>query len=281
MRTLIRSLSTFSTVIAVSALVLGRATVAFAEAPVVTSIHPTSGTSLGGRLVTIEGSNFESGTRVSIGRRSATTVVVESPTLISAMTPSHADGTVDIIVVNPGSEVGTLEDGYTFSDPRELPLRDLRRVFAANRFIDPVFLTHAGDGSDRIFVVELAGLIKVMPNRDDAVATDFLDIRDRVDDTGAQAGLLSAAFHPEYGTNGLFYVFYSRGSFFSRISEFHVSGDPNVSDLDSERIVLEVDQTGFHHNGNHLAFGPMACSTSVRAPGGWTRTIRTVRIPPT
>ena len=132
----------------------------------------------------------------------------------------------------------------------------MRRVFAANRFIEPVLLTHAGDGSDRIFVVELFGRIKVMPNRDDAVATDFLNIRDRVRRIRNSSGLLSVAFHPEHRTNGLFYVVYGHDSFYLRVSEFRVSTDPNVADVDSERILLEVRQTGSHHNGNHLAFGP-------------------------
>ena len=95
-----------------------------------------------------------------------------------------------------------------------------------------------------------------MPNRDDAVATDFLDIRDRVNRITNSSGLLSVAFHPEHRTNGLFYVCYGRGNFYSRVSEFRVSADPNVADVDSERVLLEVRQTGSHHNSNHLAFGP-------------------------
>ena len=55
----------------------------------------------------------------------------------------------------------------SISDAQELPERELRRVFAANDFEQPLYLTHAGDGSDRIFVVEKKGRIKVMPNRDD------------------------------------------------------------------------------------------------------------------
>ena len=101
----------------------------------------------------------------------------------------------------------------SISDAQELPGRELRQVFAANDFVQPLFLTHAGDGSDRIFVVEKMGRIKVMPNRDDAVATDFLDLRDRVNDSG-DGGLLSVAFHPEHSTNSLFYVYYTFGNFF-------------------------------------------------------------------
>ena len=236
-------------------------------APVVTSINSTSGPRRGGRPVTIEGSNFQSGATLVFGRSRATTVVIESPTVISAMTPSRRDGTVDVTVTNPDGQAGTLEGGYTFSDAQELPVRELRQVFAANRFVEPVLLTHAGDGSDRIFVVERAGLIKVMPNRDDAVATDFLDLRDQVNASGF-AGLLSMVFHPEHGTNGLFYVTYSRGNFFSRVSEFRVSVDPNVADVNSERVLLEVPQTGFQHDGDHLAFSPDGMLYISQGTGG-------------
>ena len=143
----------------------------------------------------------------------------------------------------------------SISDAQELPARELRQVFAANDFVQPLFLTHAGDGSDRIFVVEKPGRIKVMPNVDDAVATDFLDIRDQVNPV-SEGGLLSVAFHPEHGTNGLFYVYYTRGTFFSRVSEFRVSGDPNVADVESERVLWEVSQPATNHNGGQLAFGP-------------------------
>ena len=143
----------------------------------------------------------------------------------------------------------------SISDAQELPGRELRQVFAANDFVQPLFLTHAGDGSDRIFVVEKMGRIKVMPNRDDAVATDFLDLRDRVNDSG-DGGLLSVAFHPEHSTNSLFYVYYTFGNFFSRLSKFRVSGDPNVADVESERVLWEVSQPATNHNGGQLAFGP-------------------------
>ena len=143
----------------------------------------------------------------------------------------------------------------SISDAQELPARELRQVFAANAFHSPLYLTHAGDGSDRIFVVEKGGRIRVMPNRDDAVATDFLDLRARVNARG-DGGLVGMAFHPEHGTNGLFYVFYTHGSFFSRVSEFRVSGDPNVADVDSERVLWEETQPADNHNGGQLAFGP-------------------------
>jgi len=222
----------------------------------VTAILPTSGTPSGGRPITIEGSGFETGASVLFGNGNATTAVVESPTEITAMTPSHVEGVADVIVTNPDGSTGALKGGYDFFDPQVLPKRQVRRAFAPNRFTEPVLLTHAGDGSDRVFIVELAGRIKVLPNTDGVAATLFLDISDRVNDRASQSGLLSAAFHPDYATNGLLYVFYSTGEFFSRLSEFRVSDDPGVADAGSERILLDIAQTGFHHNGDHLAFGP-------------------------
>ena len=77
-------------------------------------------------------------------------------------------------------------------------------------FERPVFLTHAGDGSNRLFVVEQAGRIYVFPN--DGATRDvdlFLDISDRVSRSANEEGLLGLAFHPEYLYNGVFYVYYS------------------------------------------------------------------------
>ena len=143
----------------------------------------------------------------------------------------------------------------SISAAQELPERSLRQVFAANSFDQPLYLTHAGDGTDRIFVVQKRGRIKVVPNQDDAVATDFIDLRDRVNDRG-DGGLVGMAFHPDYGTNGLFYVFYTHGNFFSRVAEFRVSDDPNVAAADSERFLWEVRQPADNHNGGQLEFGP-------------------------
>ncbi len=93
----------------------------------------------------------------------------------------------------------------------ELEQRELRQVFAANSFSQPLFLTHAGDGSDRLFIVEKGGCIKVMPNLDDAIASIFLDLSTVVNTT-SEGGLLGLAFHPGYETNGRLYVYYTHGN---------------------------------------------------------------------
>ena len=92
---------------------------------------------------------------------------------------------------------------------QELDERQMRQVFTNSDFSQPVFLTHAGDGSNRLFVVERGGNIEVLANTDGATASSFLDIRDRVNDGPGEGGLLSVAFHLRYAENGRFYVYYT------------------------------------------------------------------------
>jgi len=133
----------------------------------------------------------------------------------------------------------------------------LHRAFPNLSFNRPVFLDHASDGSDRVFVTEQRGVISVFPNRNDiATAGLFLDISQRVNNGPNEAGLLSTAFHPQYESNGLFYVYYNHGNLFSRIAEFRVSSDPARADPDSERALLDIEQPAGNHNGGQIAFGP-------------------------
>ena len=126
-------------------------------------------------------------------------------------------------------------------------------------FERPVFLTHAGDGSNRLFVVEQAGRIYVFPN--DGATRDvdlFLDISDRVSRSANEEGLLGLAFDPEYLDNGVFYVYYSaanpRRSVLSRFAGD--DSEPNRANQASEQMILEIAQPYGNHNGGALVFGP-------------------------
>ena len=88
--------------------------------PTVTSISPTSGTTSGGASVTITGTDFVDGATVTIGGNDATSVTVASATSITATTPAHAAGTVDVVVTNPDSQTGTLAGGYLYVAPPTL-----------------------------------------------------------------------------------------------------------------------------------------------------------------
>ncbi len=141
----------------------------------------------------------------------------------------------------------------TSSAPTEI---ELQRVFSKISFSKPLFLTHAGDGSDRVFVVQNDGQIFVFPNDDNVSGKKtFLDLRDRVN-SGGEKGLLGLAFHPAYKSNGKFYVNYTTGNLYTHISEFTVSADPDAGDPGSERLLFEVYQPEDNHNGGMIAFGP-------------------------
>ncbi len=117
----------------------------------------------------------------------------------------------------------------------------------------PVFAT-APSGDDRLFIVEKAGYVRIMEN--DVLRSEaFLDIHDRVSGANEQ-GLLGMAFHPDYATNGLFYVSYTDNSGDSRIVEYEVSSDPYVADEATARLIIEVGQPANNHNGGMILFAP-------------------------
>lgn len=133
----------------------------------------------------------------------------------------------------------------------------LTEAFPHLTFDLPVELTSPDDNSDRIFVLEQKGVIQVFKNSPGRQAsTVFLDIKDRVS-SGGEMGLLGLAFHPEFKTNGYFYVNYTRRNPLETIiSRFKVSAsDPNKADADSETILLRFDQPYDNHNGGKIAFG--------------------------
>ena len=118
----------------------------------------------------------------------------------------------------------------------------------------PVLVTHAGDGSGRLFVVQQSGQIVIVQGG--TVTGTFLDISAQIAGSGEQ-GLLSAAFPPNYETSGHFYVFYTNPAGSLVVSRIGLTGDPDVADLSSEQIVLTIPHPGAtNHNGGHLAFGP-------------------------
>ena len=143
--------------------------------------------------------------------------------------------------------------------PGDLPKVILVRSFPQLTFKRPVGLTHAGDGSDRLFVIEQRGRVRVFENRSDASdAGVFLDIRPQVFMKHNEEGLLALAFHPDYESNGYCYIYYSAGEPRRGVlSRFSVSDDdPNRLDPDSELIILEVEQPWGNHNGSTIVFGP-------------------------
>ena len=118
----------------------------------------------------------------------------------------------------------------------------------------PTAITHAGDGSGRLFVTQKGGELVVLEGGE-VLPEPFLDLSDIVT-TNSERGLLDVAFHPNYEENGHFFVHYSDANGDTVIAEYSVSDDPNVADASSERVLLTAEQPYSNHNGGELAFGP-------------------------
>jgi glucose/arabinose dehydrogenase len=118
----------------------------------------------------------------------------------------------------------------------------------------PVAIAHAGDGSERLFVVEQRGTVRSVA---DGVVLDepFLDLRDLVR-SGGERGLLGLAFHPDYPGNGRLFVYFTDRDGDSVVAELRVGADPDRVDTASLTPLLEQPQPFSNHNGGQLAFGP-------------------------
>lgn len=135
----------------------------------------------------------------------------------------------------------------------QTPEIDVQSV--ADGFVLPVSVTNAGDGSNRLFVTQQGGSIKIVENGVH-LDTPFLDISALVS-AGGEMGLLGLAFHPDYETNGFFYVNYTDVNGDTVVDRFSVSlNDANIADADSRQQVLSFDQPFGNHNGGDLSFGP-------------------------
>lgn len=119
----------------------------------------------------------------------------------------------------------------------------------------PVFVTHAGDGSGRLFVVEKGGTIAILKNGQRA-QQPFLDITPLVQSSGSEQGLLGLAFHPDYKNNGRFFVYYTARNGDNTLARYQVSSDPNRADPSSGVVLFAQADPAPNHNGGMLAFGP-------------------------
>jgi len=118
----------------------------------------------------------------------------------------------------------------------------------------PVHITHAGDGSGRLFVVEQVGRIRIVKNGV-LQPTLFLDIASRLGCCG-ERGLLNVASPPSYAQKGHFYVNYTDPAGNTVVARYRLTANPDVADPASEQVVLSVAQPYSNHNGGQLAFGP-------------------------
>jgi len=132
----------------------------------------------------------------------------------------------------------------------ELALEEFSEGFSV-----PIGIENCGD--ERLFIVEQTGMIWIVNAAGIKSASPFIDLSDKIQFDGAERGLLGLAFHPDYATNGYFYVNYTNVAGNTRISRFSVSDDnPMMADASSEMVMIKVKQPYANHNGGCLRFGP-------------------------
>ncbi len=116
-----------------------------------------------------------------------------------------------------------------------------------NQVPSPMYLAVAPGDTERLFVVERAGRIRIIKNGV-LLEAPFLDIADQVDSSPPEGAMSSLAFHPDYDSNGYFYVSYTDLNGDGVVGRFQVTADPDVADAGSLSIVLTVTQPGPTHN---------------------------------
>lgn len=152
---------------------------------------------------------------------------------------------------------------------QEGPPSAVRLELVAEGLNSPVDLEQPDDDSGRMFIADRAGLIYTLDADGNLLEEPFLDLRNRIVELMEgfdERGLLGMALHPDFANNGRLYVHYSAPlrdeapddwNHTAHISEFTVSADnPDQADPDSERVLLQVDEPQFNHNGGGLMFGP-------------------------
>lgn len=171
-----------------------------------------------------------------------------------------------LVLIPSAAAAGTAETDDELRAPRG---PDVGLELIADGLTSPVFLTESPDDSGRLFVVDQAGQVRIINEEGTLEADPFLDVSEDIVDLMEnydERGLLGLAFHPDFEENGRFFVYYSvplrdeapdDWNHTARFSEFQVSDDdPNQADLESERVILEIDKPQANHNGGHITFGP-------------------------
>ncbi|MCC6177537.1 MAG: PQQ-dependent sugar dehydrogenase [Chloroflexi bacterium] len=174
--------------------------------------------------------------------RASAVANVASPVAMASRSASPVAG------ASPAASPGAVGSG----PPPSIVLQPL----PAKNLAQPLYVTHAGDGSGRLFVVEKGGRILVLKDSQSDPHV-FLDLSGVVGASGSEQGLLGLAFHPRYRENGRFFVDYTDRQGDTVIAEYRASSpSSNQANPSSARRVLWLDQPAQNHNGGMLLFGP-------------------------
>ncbi|MCC6453651.1 MAG: PQQ-dependent sugar dehydrogenase [Caldilineaceae bacterium] len=175
---------------------------------------------------------------------------------------------ISMILVTTAFALGLLGIMNAYASPGAVTWPAIHLRLIEDGFNNPIEVTHANDGSNRLFVLERGGLVHIVQDGQ-RLTTPFLDISDRVFITCGECGLLGIAFPPNFAEEGYFFVNYISKTnqvppdtgdpntiHDTVIARFHISDDPNVADAASEEPILKINQPASNHNGGHILFGP-------------------------
>jgi uncharacterized repeat protein (TIGR01451 family) len=169
---------------------------------------------------------------------------------------NDSSGTSDGVRNFGGSPAGPIwsPDKAPLGPLDQSPVSDFFQPIITNGLSDPVAITTAGDGTNRLFITEQPGVISFW---DGSTLTEFMDIQDIVK-FGGEEGLLSVAFHPDYANNGYFYVYFTNDNGNNEVDRFSaMPGDADKGDPKSRVILLQIPHPGHaNHNGGQIQFGP-------------------------
>lgn len=193
----------------------------------------------------------------------------KAPVLLSDKFQAAADLGLDRKgghVLVPDMKAGTVTSvafpAGVSADVDESPLPvGIEVAFPKLQFERPIVLTHAGDGTNRVFVASQLGRVFVFPN-DQAVneAKLFIDLKAKVSykDNENEEGFLGMAFHPRFKENGEFFAYYTTKDtpHVSVISRFRAELDHASASPASEEELMRIPQPFWNHNGGTIAFGP-------------------------
>jgi sugar lactone lactonase YvrE len=195
------------------------------------------------------------------------------------LVPDMAAGTLSAISpVIPGAEVDTtplaVQTEVAFPNLKPNSWLNESDTGKGPGEVRPIVLTHAGDGTNRVFIATQHGLIHVLAN--DPKTTDapvFLDIRDRVqyDDRTNEEGFLGFCFHPKFKENGELFVFYTpkKAKGTNVVSRFRLmKGDATKADPASEEQIISFKKPFWNHDGGTICFGPDGMLYVTHGDGG-------------
>ena len=181
---------------------------------------------------------------------------IETTSAVTAMT-TPAQSSEGNTTTSGETTAATGSQGFHFPIASDVENRfTIQDAFPGLKFKRPLDFQNAGDGSGWVFIVEQGGQIYVIETTPGVKDELFLDISNRIDNSGNEMGLLGLAFHPSFKENGLFFVNYTNSTS-TVISKFKTDpSNPNRADPLSEEIILTFTQPYSNHNGGQLAFSP-------------------------